>query len=881
MGGLERKKIIFIALALSLAAVIAACVIIPVSLFMRRGPAGTGEHDATGNPAATGGETIGGDAENPPAGLTVCAGSGKTLFSTLDDTVFDPVFDAGGERELTVECTLPGVAVSLLFDRMDGSGGTVRVEPVFEDGKYTVELGGLDFGSGEYTCSLLLSGGDGELMYASSASAVAFGADTVIMICDITASGDFTVTEPFEWVTDGFTFETEGDLIFASGETGEMKIINDGADSIRCGRILCDAPEWNFTVSVPFGAFLEERPFYVYAASVNGKSIDYGEVYVDSQNDWAELLSSDGVLGIKPYVEKLVCEGDFKIGGGVVTRPIGISFSGNIDSDGEILILTDEESEIAVGCAENEPIYGKLRIDAPLCGVIWEGGPELGYVERYMNVRSYNGEPTDPLMGGDGKTEVVSGRVKVGKNYREFVPDGNVIDLELGYADNIDPDNAKIIVALSGDGKSEVLRTDGGCYCVITDGEGKTRGYKVNFYSSEYKLPIVNITTDGGAAITSQDEYIGGTFSIDYNGAYDYDDISGARMGIRGRGNSSWKLEKKPYKIKFESGVKLFGLKKAKKWTLIANHTDRSLIRNKLAYSIGSVLDGLVFVPGAYMVDVFVNGEYMGVYQISEQVEVNEGRVPGEENSTEIDTDYFLEIGGEVTKTSFGYANFSHKLLKYILIKNPEEDVLTKEQFDFISDYVKSVEDAIVDGGDYESLLDVDSLIDWFLLYEFSYNIDGMFRRSDFLLKEKGGKLYFCTPWDFDYAFGNFVLDSAKFSEWICLGTPKTDASDNYIEENIMKYLLKDENFISRLKARWAEVGALMLKTGLETVDEAEEVLTPSALENFRRWKILGLKVQFENKETVKIKTYAGHLEYLRNYMKNRFEWMDKEIGEM
>ncbi len=290
------------------------------------------------------------------------------------------------------------------------------------------------------------------------------------------------------------------------------------------------------------------------------------------------------------------------------------------------------------------------------------------------------------------------------------------------------------------------------------------------------------------------------------------------------------------------------------------------------------MLDNFVFVPGAYIVDVFVNGEYAGVYQISEQVEINEGRVPGEEDSTEIDTDYLLEIGGDTVETSFGYANFSHELFKYVLIKEPEEDVLTKEQFEYVSSYIKSVEDAIIEGGDYEALLDVDSLVDWFLLYEFSYNVDGIFRRSDFLLKEKGGKLIFCTPWDFDYAFGNFVLDTANYAEWICLGTPVTDADDNYIEDNIMNYLLEDEAFIEKLKARWAEVGEKMLKTGLETVDDAEKNVSPSAAENFRRWDILGKKIQFENYRTAAIDTYAGQLDYLRTYMKNRFEWIDRAI---
>ena len=186
-----------------------------------------------------------------------------------------------------------------------------------------------------------------------------------------------------------------------------------------------------------------------------------------------------------------------------------------------------------------------------------------------------------------------------------------------------------------------------------------------------------------------------------------------------------------------------------------------------------------------------------------------------------------------------------------------------------------------MNGGDYESLLDVPSLVDWFLLYEFSYNLDGIFRRSDFLLKVKGGKLYFCTPWDFDYAFGNMGLDSADYHEWISLGNSKTDAYDEYIKTNIMDYLLKDPNFTSQVKKRWGEVGEKMLALGLKTVDDTEKIITPSAAENFKRWDIMGTKVQFEKRDTYKIKTYSGQLDYLRDFMRPRFEWMDKTIRAM
>ena len=728
---------------------------------------------------------------------------------------------------------------------------------------------------------MLLGTDGGEVLYAASANALLGGyADTVVMISDIAASDGAAFGEPFSWITNGFTFSTEGALTFVSDACGEMKIVN-GEGEIRCGRLFCDAPGWDFTVRSPFGGFTEERAFSVYARTVNGKRIDCGEVYVDTEEDWRAIFP-DGRLDVPQHVERLVCEGDLTVEGGTVTRAMSLSFSGDVKISVGLIVKTAEAADISVDCTGNgTALSEKIRVDAPNCRLSWRGGePDADYVGRHMNVLFYNGEETDPHMGGAGTVGVVYGSVAEGERSVDFTVDGNVIKVMLGYADNIDFGRAEFRAELSGSGSGELSRVGDTYYYTVTDGSGGVRGYMVELSLPEYRLPVVHITTDGGAAIESKETYIGGTFSIDYNGAFEYEGITDARMSVRGRGNSSWELEKKPYKIKFESGVKLFGMKKAKKWVLIANHVDRSLIRNRLAYSIADVLGNFVFVPGAYEVDLFVNGEYAGVYQISEQVEINDGRVPGEEDSTEVDTDYLLEIGGEMKKTDFGYANFSHELFRYVLIKSPDEDVLTKKQYKYISSYIESVEDAVKTGGDYGSLIDVDSLVDWFLLYEFSYNADGIFRRSDFLLKEKGGKLIFCTPWDFDYAFGNFVLDSESFSEWISVGTPMTDKY-NYIKDNILDYLLEDEAFVGRVKARWAEVGKLMLKRGLETVDDAEKNVSPSAAENFRRWDILGKKIHLEDDRTVAIDTYAGQLEYLREYMRNRFEWMDRAIGAL
>ena len=814
------------------------------------------------------------------------------LFSTSSPSAASPAFSVSNESAdcaLLIKNGLPADTGTTLILERNGEV-SYRRDLIFEEGLCRVE----DLPEGEYVLSLLLRDASGEIFYTASpgtfTEALALAGSTsltVRMIGDICLPGEeeLVISSPFVWELCGFSFDTAGDLRFISESEGEMRIINGSGDDIGCAGVYCDAPGWDFTVTVPFGNFCEERPFYIYAHSLNGESIDCGEVYVDTAEDW-QAITKDGTLDVKPNIERIICDGAFTLTGTNIGRSITLVFRGNIGIDGVLSFSTTDTSPITIDNENNSTeISPKIHIDAPLSDVSWYGNdkPDFAFVEQYMNVLSYNGAETDAYMGGAGTSQLLSGSIKdTGTGtVIAFVPDGSVVDISTGYLDSIDPEKATITAELSADGSCRLEKKNGAYYCVVTDAHGGVRGYRVNFFAKDYRLPVIHITTDSGEAVTTKDYYVGGTFSIDYNGAYDFAEIDGAAMKIKCRGNSSFNLDKKPYKIKFEKGTSLFGLHKAKRWVLVANHVDRTLIRNKLAYSIGTVLDNLVFVPNAFMVDVFVNGKYQGVYQLSEQIEVNEGRVPGEENSDEVDTDYFLEIGGERTKTDFGSNVFSHELFRFLEIKNPDADTLTKEQYDYISGYVKSIEDAVMNGGDYESLMDVPSLIDWFLLYEFSYNLDGAFRRSDFLLKIKGDKLYFCTPWDFDYAFGNMNLDTSDYKEWICLGNPKTDAYDEYIKTNIMDYLLKDPAFTAQLKKRWAEVGEDMLARGLETVDYAESYVAPSAAENFKLWKIFGVKIQFEKRSVVKIPTYKGQLDYIRDFMKARYKWMDKTIKAM
>lgn len=523
-----------------------------------------------------------------------------------------------------------------------------------------------------------------------------------------------------------------------------------------------------------------------------------------------------------------------------------------------------------------------ILFDAPNMDLVWEDEDSLSfdYVEQYMNVLSFNGLPTDERIGGDGDAMLLSGSLALSSGTSTpFVMNGNYIYLYQGYTDTITLEDANFSYELSEEGSAKIVKKDNTYYCVATNAQGEDWGYKINVIKKEYQLPVIYIETENQTAITSKDEKISGIFSLDYNGMETFANIDSKEMKIRGRGHSSWKLDKKPYKIKFEDKISLFGLTAAKEWVLQANHVDKSLIRNKLAMDMGAVLNHVLFIPHSYNVDVFVNGTYMGVYTLTEQIEVKEGRIPGEKDDTAVDTDYLVELGGDEEATSFGINMFNSPLYNWIEIKNPDTDVLTKKQFDFIKDYIYQADKAAMELNGYEEYIDIPSLIDFFLLTEFSYNVDGAFRRSDFIMKKAGDKLYMATYWDYDYAFGNFWRDSLDIDEWICLGNENTK---NYITDSWITYLLEDPAFTAQLKARWDEVGEELYHTAMATIDEAEQNVSASAKENFIRWpNVLGNKIQYEHNKTANVSTYEGQLQYLRDFIQKRYEWMDETIEKM
>ena len=272
---------------------------------------------------------------------------------------------------------------------------------------------------------------------------------------------------------------------------------------------------------------------------------------------------------------------------------------------------------------------------------------------------------------------------------------------------------------------------------------------------------------------------------------------------ISGRGNSSWIYsEKKSYNIKLEKKADLFGMGKAKKWMLISNALDQSLIRNDLAISM-SRESGMENVLDSVYIDLFADGQYLGLYQLYERVEINKNRIAisdleerteeantgdlsGYERITEgaaspdeymensckyydipIDPDditggYLLEFQLWNRYGSKAKSGFVTSKGQAVEIKSPE--YVSAAQMEYIRTFVQDMEDAIYSeegfnskGKHYSEYIDIESLVRDYLVQEITMNVDGTFA-SFFLWKDSDrtgdGKIHFGPVWDFDLTFG-------------------------------------------------------------------------------------------------------------------------------
>ena len=341
----------------------------------------------------------------------------------------------------------------------------------------------------------------------------------------------------------------------------------------------------------------------------------------------------------------------------------------------------------------------------------------------------------------------------------------------------------------------------------------------------------------------------------------------------RERGNASRSFPKKPYRIKFDKKQHVLDAPaKAKKWTLINNYGDKTLMRNMLAFELSRRM-GMTYTPYGTAVDVLLNGEYKGCYQLCDQVEINKNRI----NITEMTSKdnegsaltggYFVEIDA--------YANqekswFNSNKGNPVTIKSPDEDSITTQQKNYIKGYFNKME------ADWKSYLDLNSFLRHFLVGELSGNTDTYW--SVYMYKDRDDDMMYTGPvWDFDLAFNNdqrtypvnSKTDYIYRSGGSCAGNMRSFTD---------KIVVNDANAKKQLVEIWDEArqGGLTEENMVAYIDSLESVLQQSQKLNFIRWPMMNQLVH----QNFKIwGSYEAEVENVRDFMKERIDWMDRKLN--
>lgn len=301
-------------------------------------------------------------------------------------------------------------------------------------------------------------------------------------------------------------------------------------------------------------------------------------------------------------------------------------------------------------------------------------------------------------------------------------------------------------------------------------------------------MPILLIETEQGKKIADDKVYTNCTVSVtNCEKAYELTEVM---AGIRIRGNSTQMYEKKPYRIKFEEKQQMLGLSEGahKSWVLLAEWNDPTLLRNMITYRLANALSGISYATDCTLVEVYLNGEYAGVYLLAEQTQVDEDRIALDETGVAdpsvTDTGYLLELEADASRRNeegkegeawfavTGYASEQDNSMQLLMERTFDEsaayyvvksDARSAEQMAYMKDYMIQVYDAVYKEKTEEAveeLVDLASAADMYLVQLIANDYDNNYS-SMYLYKDAGGKLMFGAPWDFDLAYGNFAGHTA------------------------------------------------------------------------------------------------------------------------
>ena len=441
----------------------------------------------------------------------------------------------------------------------------------------------------------------------------------------------------------------------------------------------------------------------------------------------------------------------------------------------------------------------------------------------------------------------------------------------------------------------------------------QAEGYEDSSYLVS-SLPTVYVTSDSGYYDISKGGYSAAKMVLSsdaegeaFTGGYDGD------IEIKLRGNSTAYASKRPFKIKLVDKADILGMGADKHWCLLANHYDRTNLRNKISYdfSMDLGLEGC----SSEMVNLVFNGDYYGLYELTEAIRIGENRVDifdweeeaekiaktiakkndlskKDRNTLEngltkdlswittgvyqdytisdyVDTSGYDITGGYLIEDDAYFDEVSKFVTKNemkLMVKKPEYLKSNKEMMDYLQNYVKNTETAIyapnrlsAEGLHYSDYMDVPSFVDFWVVNSLYKNVELLFK-SCYFYKPVGGKIIWGPVWDMDWTSANHVnLDptSARYDCW--------EQGQSQDREYWYKALYNDPWFIVQLVERWNSIGD-KIDGMFAHYDEVAEEIRANAVNDNALW---GYDWSYDQE----VKT-------LRQWLVDRRAWMDSQMTD-
>ena len=377
-------------------------------------------------------------------------------------------------------------------------------------------------------------------------------------------------------------------------------------------------------------------------------------------------------------------------------------------------------------------------------------------------------------------------------------------------------------------------------------------------------IPRVVIETENGRKINDRETEISAKLQV--WGEY-VPESEIMELTIRGRGNTSWVMPKKSYKIEFVDKQSVMGMPKDRDWALVSNYADKTLMKNYLMYHLSAQL-GAFYAPRCEFVELYLNKEYLGVYLLTETIKVAKNRI----NISGKNDTYILEMARNYHKNDqmiFSHVIMTDSLGKPFHVHNPKN--ASNETLSVIKDEVENFElflqtNAAHKDNNVSQKIDVGECVKHYWVQELSKNPDGAGFSSVYSTWVKGTPVRMGPVWDFDLSFGSHTNETINNPEnW-------------YIKSGYWhSYIFKD-SIANQARLDFYKENRDLLVGTIDVADSIRILLQDAAKNNFKRWNILNsTKYGFHRHA---YDSYDDAVEDLKKWIRKRITWIDRHIGE-